>query len=152
MPEYRHLVCNQWHALLHGVRHGEDLPSSRSSQGRGERRMEMVTQRVLIQMLVTAVQLEVWNNPSGQGEDAVTEDGDFIAAHQAAWKESMPSRPRDTKKKSSSTNAKSQEEMTMALLRELPRLLTSFKTETSILQNLTSLPQYFRKYNESFSL
>jgi hypothetical protein len=149
MPEYRHLVSSQWQALLHSVRQGEDRPSSRSSQGRGrgEHRLEMVMQRVLIRMLVTAVQLEVWSNPPDKGDDAVVVDVEFASAHQALWKQSMPPRPRDTKKKSSSSNVKTQEEMTLALLRELPRLLTLFKAETSILQSLTSLPQYFRTFD-----
>jgi cohesin complex subunit SA-1/2 len=131
MPEYKHLICN-WAAMLRALQGDE----RRKSISKGDQRQDTVKQRVLLRMFVTAVTLEV--------TDAVTDyktivDPDLVDARQAEY-ESL-----QTTKKKPTKNSSSHEELTLALLRALPDLLISFKSETSVLQSLTTLPQYFRK-------
>jgi hypothetical protein len=44
------------------------------------------------------------------------------------------------------------EDLTLTMLRVLPELLSSYKSETTVLQNLTSVPRYFCKLQESRAL
>ncbi len=115
----------------------------------------------MIRMLVAAVQFEVMNiDQHSKGKDKVVpmilmDDGDseFLEAQRSALIASFQSTAASTSSKNAtskngatSNNAKTQEELTMALLRELPQLLVSFKSDTSIVKSLTTLPQYFRTY------
>jgi hypothetical protein len=108
-------------------------------------------------MLVTAVQFEAMNiGNRSSGKDKVApmthlddDDIEFLDAQRTALVGSFQQSATATtttnasKKSTTSNNTKTQEEFTMALLRELPQLLVTFKSETSILQSLTLLPQYF---------
>jgi hypothetical protein len=156
MEEYKHLVCSHWNAMLRCVLHGDDhhrnSTSNSSSGSQTNNRLSIATQRVMIRMLVTAVQLEVVICGGGSVEESTTsshmyEDMDFVLARRAAFDGSfqLSGTNLPTKKSMSSNNMKSQEELTLSLLKELPRLLSSFKSETTIQQSLTLLPQYFRK-------
>ena len=91
-------------------------------------------------MLVAAVKLEVAE------AEAVTDckeivDPDLVDARQAEHESLQTTSNKKPKKNSSSSH----EELTLALLRALPDLLMSFKSETPVMQSLTTLPQYFRK-------
>jgi hypothetical protein len=78
------------------------------------------------------------------------EDAEFLQAQRTALAagSTVDTIPTITtlSKKGPSSNVKSHEELTMSLLRELPQLLLSFKSEASILQHLTTLPRYLCKY------
>lgn len=158
MPEYKHYVSNHWNAMLRCVLHGDEHHARKSSGSKtSENRINIVTQRVMIRMLVTAVQFEVMNIGSlSTGKDKVApttrlddDDTEFLDAQRTALlgsfqSASTTSSTTTTQKGTAAYNMKTQEDLTMALLRELPQLLVSFKSETSILQSLTTLPQYFR--------
>ena len=130
MPEYKHLVCN-WAAMLRALEGDE----RRKSITKGDQRQDTVMQRVLLRMLVTAVQLEVTN---AAAEDKTVLDPDLADARQAANELSQTTNKLKT-------GSSSHEALTLALLRALPELLVSFKSELSILRCLTTLPLYFRK-------
>ena len=156
MPEYKHYVSQHWNAMLRCVVHGDEHHSRKSTGSKkNENRINIVTQRVLIRMLVTAVQFEVMNigHPS-TGKDKVVpmtrlddDDAEFLDAQRTAmigtFQSGSTTAVTTSKKGAATQNVKSQEELTMVLLRELPQLLVSFKSETPILQSLTTLPQYF---------
>lgn len=132
MPEYKNLVCS-WSAMLRALQGDE----RRKSISKGDQRQDTVTQRVLLRMLVTAVKLEV--------TDAATEDTTIVDPDLADARQAENGSLQTTNKKKPTKGSSSHEELTLALLRALPGLLTSFKSETSVLQSLTTLPQYFRK-------
>ena len=160
MPEYKHYVSQHWNAMLRCVLHGDEHHSRKSTGSKkSENRINIVTQRVLIRMLVTAVQFEVMNiGYHSTGKDKVAtmtrlddDDTELFDAQRAALMTSFQSAPstaaatttHTSKKAAMPNSAKTQEDLTMSLLRGLPQLLVSFKSETSILQSLTTLPQYF---------
>ena len=160
MPEYKHHVSHHWNAMLRCVLHGDEHISRKNSGAKkSDNRINIVTQRVMIRMLVAAVQFEVMNiGQHSKGKDKVVpmnliDDGDseFLEAQRSALTTSFQSAAASTTAKSAtsknvatSNNAKAQEDLTMALLRELPQLLVSFKSDTSIVKSLTTLPLYFR--------
>ena len=152
--------------MLRCVLHGDEHHSRKSTGSKkNENRINIVTQRVLIRMLVTAVQFEVMNigHPS-TGKDKVApmtrlddDDSEFLDAQRTAmigtFQSGSTTAVTTSKKGAATQNVKSQEELTMVLLRELPQLLVSFKSETPILQSLTTLPQYFCMFrHDSFIL
>lgn len=100
-----------------------------------DRRMEALRQRVLLRFLVCAAEMEV-SSLSGDANENV--DKDLIEAREAQRETVAASK---TKQKSGSSH----EDLTLALLGALPRLLESFKSEDAVMQILTSLPQYFCK-------
>jgi cohesin complex subunit SA-1/2 len=142
MPEHKHLVCN-WAAMLRALQGDEQ--NRRKSISKGDQRQDTVKQRVLLRMLVTAVTLEVTDAVT---VDETIVDPDLIDARQAERK-SLQATSTKTKKPTIKSST-SHEELTLALLRALPDLLVSFKSETSVLQSLTTLPQYFRKFKLFF--
>ena len=158
MPEYKQYVSNQWNAMLRCVLHGDEHHARKSTGSKkSENRINLVTQRVMIRMLVTAVQFEVMNIGNvATAKDKVTpmnrlddDDTELLDAHRSALmgsfhSASVANNSSITKKGTSANDVKTHEELTMSILRELPQLLVSFKSETSILQSLTCLPQYFR--------
>jgi hypothetical protein len=165
MPEFKHYVSQHWNAMLRCVLHGDEHHSRNSSKSnKKETRINIVTQRVLIRMLVTAVQFEVMNiGHHSTGKDKVVpmtrlddDDTEFLDAQRTAligsFQSASMTATNTSKKAAASNNAKTQEDLTMALLRELPQLLVSFKSETSILQSLTTLPQYFCTFLNDLSL
>lgn len=167
MPEFKHYVTQHWNAMLRCVLHGDEHHSrNRTDSNKKETRISTVTQRVLIRMLVTAVQFEAMNiGNRSSGKDKVApmthlddDDIEFLDAQRTALVGSFQQSATATtttnasKKSTTSNNTKTQEEFTMALLRELPQLLVTFKSETSILQSLTFLPQYFCTFLRIFTV
>lgn len=141
MPEYKRLICD-WSALLRALQGDERRTTTTSSSNKVDQRLDTVTKRVLLRMLVTSVQLEV----SDSAAVATIVDPELTEARRAENESRQASTKRSkSAKKSSSTS--SHEELTLALLRALPGLLTSFKSETLVLQGLCTLPQYFRTWN-----
>ena len=133
-PEHKSLTSN-WSAMLRVLETDTSMSDDDSSPNMNQR-VDAVKKRVLLRFLVSAGKMEVSGLDKGVNENL---DPDLVEARKAS-QESM-SRSRK-KQKVSSTH----EEFTLALLGTLPALLTSYKTETGVLQSLTSLPQYFCKY------
>jgi hypothetical protein len=91
-------------------------------------------------MLVASAELEV---ASVKSEGAYAEDcldEDYIGARKV--EHPVPSA---LGKKNQKKALASHEALTVALLRCLPDLLKTFKSETPVMQSLSTLPQFFRK-------
>jgi hypothetical protein len=132
MPEYKHMVC-RWSAMLSALQ-GDDR---RKSMNRSDQRQHLVKQRVLTQMLVTSVRMEI------SVEEASSEhDADMVAARRA--RDDLLLMNSNEKKKGPSSSL--HEALTTALLRTLPELLVSFKTDKFVVQSLSALPEYFCKF------
>jgi hypothetical protein len=135
--KHRSLACN-WSAMLHILESDSSITSEECDDDlpRAERRMDVVKQRVLLRLLVCAAEMEV-SALSGDGGIAQNMDPDLVEARKSAQENVVPRK----KQKTNSTH----EELTLALLSALPSLVTSYKTESAVLQSLTGLPQYFCK-------
>lgn len=120
-----------------------DEQRGRKSISRGDHRQDTVKQRVLLRMMVTAVTLEVTD---AVPDDKTIVDPDLINARQTERESLQATLTHKKKPTRTSSQSSSHEELTLALLRALPDLLVSFKSESSVLQSLTTLPQYFRKF------
>jgi hypothetical protein len=131
MPEYKHMVC-RWSAMLSALQ-GDDR---RKSMNRGDQRQHLVKQRVLMQMLVTSVRMEI-----SVDEASAVHDADMVAARRA--RDELLLMNSNEKKKGPSSSL--HEDLTTALLRTLPELLVSFKTDKFVVQKLSALPEYFCK-------
>jgi hypothetical protein len=137
MPEHKLIVSN-WAAMLHVLKGDDSKPSGRSvSMNKNEQHLDVVKQRVLLQMLVTTAKQEI-----GCTEEFVAKVADpgWLKARNEKDKETLM-QPATKQKATSSRH----EALTLDILRALPDLLTSFKSETSVLQILTTLPQYICK-------
>ncbi len=128
MKEHKALVCN-WSAFLRALQ-------SDNRKKSGDQRIDTVKQCVMLRMLATAASFEVPNVASGLS----LLDPKFAEA-KATAQEAL-----QTEKKKPNKNQASHEDLTLALLRTLPDLLQSYKSENVVLRSLTELPQYFCKY------
>lgn len=135
--EYKSLVCN-WSAVLKALQSVGNRQVGKKATDTAERRQETVQQRVLLRMLVCSAELEV-RAVSGDGFMEKDIDADLLDARNSGELTAGPS-------KKKRVVGSSHEELTIALLRAIPGLLTSYKSETSVLQSLTGLPQYFCTY------
>ena len=135
--EYKSLVCN-WAAMLKALQSDGYRQVGKKVTNTAERRQETVQQRVLLRMLVCSAELEV-RAVAGDGFMEKDIDADLLVARNSG-ELTVGSSKKKRKVESS------HEELTIALLRAIPGLLTSYKSETSVLQSLPGLPQYFRKY------
>jgi len=135
--EFKSLVCN-WSAMLRALQSDSSKQIGKKSASMVERRQETVQQRVLLRMLVCSAEQEV-RAIAGDGLMEKDIDADLLAARNSGDVTTGPSKK---KRKVESSH----EELTIALLRAIPGLLDSYKSETSVLQSLTGLPQYFREY------
>ena len=135
IPEHRALASN-WSAMVRAIENelsGSAVDEDMSSAD-PDRRIEALRQRVLLRFLVCAAEMEV-SSLSGDANENI--DKDLVEARKAQ-RETVPA---SSKKKQNSHS--SHEDLTLALLGALPRLLESFKSEDAVMQILTSLPQYF---------
>ena len=137
IPEHSSLATN-WSAMLHALKNDKNPRKSLST----DQRLDMVQQRVLLRMFVTAVKLEVSDagNESAANVDPLLLEA--VQDHQKALITANATNNKTTKQKSKNN---SHEELTLALLRSLPELLLRFKSETPVLASLVALPQYFCK-------
>jgi cohesin complex subunit SA-1/2 len=132
MPEHKYLVCN-WSAMLRALQGDEPRRSGRNSISKGGQRLDEVKQRIILAMLRASAELEV---------SSVSETNSTMLLEIQRLEHNAVDISKKKQKKNSST---SHEELTLALLRALPNLLVSFKSENPVLQSLTTLPRYFRK-------
>ena len=137
IPEHKPLVCN-WAAMLRVLQRDDKKRSKRKSIKKGDQRTDTVKQRVLLQMLTASAKMEVVDATSDGALGAIIDPD--VKAGRAAEHTSLQTSKKQKK------NVSTHEELTLALLHALPDLLTSFKSETFVLQHLTSLPQYFCTY------
>ena len=141
-PDYKKLICN-WSAMLkvletettRALQNSEDLDEQ------SDRRVDSITQRVILRMLATAVEMEVFSHSSSSGNLLKGKiDDDLAAARKASRLEiKAPT------KKRKNEEASSHEKLTSELLVALPDLLTAYKTDSSVVRGLAALPQYFGK-------
>lgn len=139
--EYKPLMCN-WSAMLRAL--GGGGGGSASIVDKEAHRVEAVQQRVLLRMMVCAAELEV-RDIASDGFLLSYIDGDLLAAQDTAAHVDGEKPPKKKKAKTTPHNSDSHEKLTAALLQALPGLLTSFRSETLVMQDLTYLPQYFCK-------
>jgi hypothetical protein len=139
MQEHKHLVSN-WAAMLRALKGDDSKPSGRSvNMNKSEQRLDIVKQRVLLQMLVTTAKQEI-----GYTEEFASKVAD------PGWLKVRNEKDKETQMqpaKKQKVSPSAHEALTLDILRALPDLLTSFKSETSVLQILTTLPQYICKYS-----
>jgi hypothetical protein len=137
-PEHKALICN-WSAMMSALDSNSKLDDEDEDDDDllSDSRLDAVKQRVLLRLIVCAAEMEV-SALSGDGH--ANEDPDLVEIHKST--QAGP------KKKTESSH----EELTLALLGALPSLLVSYKSETPVLESLTGLPQYFRKFPGSFPL
>jgi len=133
-PKHESLMSN-WAAMMKLLDAGQKSNSSTASS----RRMESIKQRIILRVLVSSVKSEATSLTSLLHLTNV--DPALIEARKTMAK-SMRVQP---KARTKQLGRSSHEELTSTLLTALPSLLTTFKTEGSILEDLTSLPQYFCK-------
>lgn len=134
MKEHKPLVCN-WSAILRALQNDDRKKS-------GDQRIDTVKQRVMLRMLVASATFEMTDVASGLS----VVDPKLVQAKSSA-QEALRADKKQSKK-----DQTSHEDLTLALLRTLPDLLQSYKSENVVLQSLTELPQYFCKYDHEFRL
>jgi len=138
MPEHKSLTTN-WSAMLRA------LQSETTRRKSINLRLDTVRQRVLLRMFVAAAKMEVSDVVANASAEIL--DPDLVLAMQASQDSLVTTTKAGTKntKKKQKENLSSHEELTLALLRSLPDLLQRFKSETTVLESLTTLPGYFCK-------
>lgn len=149
MPEHKQLVCN-WAAILRALKGDEpnkNTRMSRKSIGKGDQRSDAVQQRVVLRWLVTSAESEVRSLSSYGGPMMQDIDPALIEIQRK-----LNGASKNMKRKDLNRTSTSHESLTCALLRALPDLLISFKSETLVMQSLTSLPRFLRKLTYFLSL
>lgn len=137
MPEHKAIVTN-WSAILRAI--GDDNTTATQEEGN---RTEVAKQRVLVQMLASAVQAEIGSvvNADYLHGDL---DKDVVEALKVNNSLSLDaSAVRKTGLQRSS--GMSHEALSTSLLQALPGLMIRFKTDTSILGSITILPKFLRE-------
>ena len=122
MPEHRDLVLN-WPMMLKAIR------SENPQQGSADEREEIATQRILLRMLATSAEIEFGK------ASRIEQDGDS--------KNNDNTKISRKRKKSSSSNhvtETSLDDLSIALLKNLPNLLDAFKSDIMSLRDVTKLP------------
>jgi cohesin complex subunit SA-1/2 len=152
MPEHKPLASN-WSAILQclqvdGISLTPSRRNARKSISQGDQRQDSVQQRVLLRFLLASADLEVHSISESDTNNTMTQDidRDLLDIERGLHSDNNIL----TSKKKVQHTSTSQEELTLALLRALPDLLISFKSESPVLQNLTSLSRYLCKYRCSF--
>lgn len=131
MSDHKSLATN-WNAMVRAI---TDDKVAITSQGESAGdRADVAKQRVLVQMLACAARLEVESVAST----------DFlnigIDIDEVEFREHSDLK---TKKKSSKSSELSHENLSIAIMKALPRLLDKFKSDSVILQSLVDLPRCF---------
>lgn len=144
MPKHAHLMTD-WNAILRAIQHDTEANLSESQQ----QRVTLAKQRVLLQMLASAVDLEVGTD-NAEDEVSTILDPDVVRVKSQLLLTSGPSaattsttgKQKKKKTKKHATNI-SRETLTVALLKSLPKLLEAYKGDLFVLRSLTTLPRYF---------
>lgn len=141
MPENSALVTT-WSAMLRAI--GDDAVALNGNGNAAGDRVDVSKQRILVQMLATAVKAEV----GAVGDSSLFEnciDPDVVASEAALLdgdEVAMTGGKGITKKGSADIQ---HENLSIALLKVLPDLLVKFKTDPAVTSSLTALPRYLRK-------
>ncbi|GAX23736.1 cohesin complex subunit SA-1/2 [Fistulifera solaris] len=142
-PDYKSLLCN-WSAMLKVLETETTrvLQSSEDIDEQSDRREDSITQRVILRMLATAIEMEVSSYSSSAGKLLEgTIDGDLAAARKALQTDIKA----PTKKKNNDESS-SHEELTSELLLALPELLIAYKADSNHgAFNLSSRRKHFLK-------
>ena len=143
MPEHKILVT-RWPAMLKTI--GDDTRSGASGNRKKgtQNRVDVARQRVLVQMLASAVQAEVGDVAS---DDFLSDtDGAFVNPQTSGGASSGPSK-RTKRRKTGVAAGLQHEVLSAALLKALPDLLLRFKTDPAILSSVAILARYLRECN-----
>ena len=142
MPEHKSIVTN-WSAILFAI--SEDNVATTSQGTTAGDKADVAKQRVLVQMLACAAKAEVGSvvNSSFLHGDI---DPDVVEAYE---KEGTTLK---NEKKGSRRGIGLHESLSIALLKALPNLLVKFKSDSAILESLTSLPRYLSMYSRFLGL
>ena len=137
MPEHKAIITN-WSAILKTI--VDDNTTATQEEGN---RTEVAKQRVLVQMLASAVQAEIGSVVDAEYLHGDV-DKDVVDALQANNTLSLDAST--VKKKGLQRSSEmSHEALSFSLLQALPELMIRFKTDLSILGSITILPKYLRE-------
>mmetsp|Transcript_4325 Transcript_4325/g.8293 ORF Transcript_4325/g.8293 Transcript_4325/m.8293 type:complete len:1621 (+) Transcript_4325:123-4985(+) len=133
MPDHKDIITN-WNAMIRAI---TDEKIATTSQGNAAgAKADLAKQRVLVEILVCAARSEV---ESVTENDFMVSDLDPIFMRYS----SKGSERKKSSKRNSATSSLSHESLSVALIKSLPNLLEKFKSDSKILESLTSLPRYF---------
>jgi cohesin complex subunit SA-1/2 len=141
-PEHRDLATN-FNAILRALNNSSESIIGETEEAQQNRQEEEVNRRVLLQMLVAAVEMAVLSGPIEDSLLAEIVDGDLLECHHSMEVSGETGKKKNKNKKAASQSSSPRDDLTLALLRSLPDLMESFKTEPAIVRSLTTLPQYF---------
>ena len=125
LPHHHSLVTN-WSAMILAIKECAYVPSS--TRDKAEERTEIARERVMVRILSRAAQIEV--------NTVAPEFLQIGVDPELADIEGLPSTKIKLKGK-----GKSHEELSSTLLEALPELFVRFKTDTDILESISSLPR-----------
>jgi hypothetical protein len=120
MPEHKELVLN-WSMMLKAIR------SENPQQGSPNEREEIATQRILLRILATSAKIEL--------EKASQTDNSSSSS-----KKPNPAVVRKRRRSSDHGTETSLDQLSTALLKNLPHLLDAFKSDVMSLRDVTKLP------------
>ena len=120
MPEHKELVLN-WSMILKAIR------SENPQKGSPNEREEIATQRILLRMLATSAKRELETNASHSSSGT-------------AKKPNAPAVVRKRRRSSDQSTESSLDQLSTALLKNLPHLLDAFKSDVMSLRDVTKLP------------
>ena len=139
MPEHKSIVTN-WPAMVRAITE-DNIAMTAHGVSAGER-ADVAKQRVLVQMLICAAKAEVeFSDPDFLHTNV---DPDVVSIMKKSAAEIEDTSGQRKKNKKASTNLQ-HESLTIALIKTLPNLLVQFKSDSTILDSLVSLPRYFGK-------
>ena len=142
-------LASNFAAILHALEIYSSPSKAKGSsrEGKKDRRINQVHRRVLLQLLVAAVEQEVGSMSGSAGEAPESEivDPDLTAGRRVDNVHSVFPASGGGNKKKVKGSSSSRRDLTIILLRALPGLMSSYKTELPVLRSLTRLPQHFGK-------
>jgi hypothetical protein len=137
MEDHKHLATS-WNVLLRTLEGDETL------DGEGQGKLVAVQQRVALRMFMCSADIE-GQIVSDANPLADCMDPYSVAARRIAVEEFDDTGASSSSSKKSRVDDSSMEVLNGVLLEKLPTLLANFKGDSTILRNLTSLPQYLSK-------
>ncbi len=134
MPEHKSIVTN-WSAMVRAIT-SDNLAMTSHGTSAGER-ADVAKQRILVQMLICAAKAEV----GAVDADFLNNDLDPDVVEVLKEKNAGDTAQANANKKASSNVQ--HESLSVELIKALPNLLVQFKSDSTIIESLVSLPRYF---------
>ena len=133
MPQHKDIVRN-WSSIILSIMNEKQAMTLDGASASD--RANAVKAMVLVRMLSCAVKLEV---EAVAEQEFLTSDVEVLNGEEHATKGDSNAKG---KRKSLSSNDRSHETLSVALIKNLPQLLKKFKSDSRVLQDLTLLPRY----------